>query len=177
MRGAIGAIADEGRSTAVPPLRHQRDWRQRLFFLINTDAHGLAYPGGSVFLSGADFNKGRLIRDGDVPPPPRDYCAHEIAHTIAREHGFNEFQVPRWMFESFPDYVGIEKRQSFEELQRLVGDRPADIPMMVRYGGDPRYRLLVTYFIEKKGWSVDQLFQSRLTENGANALMRADGAG
>jgi hypothetical protein len=81
------------------------------------------------------------------------------------------------MFESFPDYVGIEKRQSFEELQRLVGDRPADIPMMVRYGGDPRYRLLVTYFIEKKGWSVDQLFQSRLTENGANALMRADGAG
>jgi len=81
------------------------------------------------------------------------------------------------MFESFPDYVGIEKRQSFEELQRLVGDRPADIPMMVRYGGDPRYRLLVTYFIEKKGWSEDQLFQSRLTENGANALMRADGAG
>jgi hypothetical protein len=81
------------------------------------------------------------------------------------------------MFESFPDYVGIEKRQSFEELQRLVGDRPADIPMMVRYGGYPRYRLLVTYFIEKKGWSVDQLFQSRLTENGANALMRADGAG
>jgi hypothetical protein len=67
MRGAIGAIADEGRSTAVPPLRHQRDWRQRLFFLINTDAHGLAYPGGSVFLSGADFNKGRLIHDGYAP--------------------------------------------------------------------------------------------------------------
>lgn len=42
-------------------------WRQRLFFLINTDAHGLAYPGGSVFLSGADFNKGRLIHDGYAP--------------------------------------------------------------------------------------------------------------
>jgi hypothetical protein len=37
--------------------------------------------------------------------------------------------------------------------------------------------LLVTYFLEKKGWSVDQLFQSRLTEDEADALMRADGAG
>jgi hypothetical protein len=155
-------------------------WRRRLFFLINEDAHGLAYPGGSVFLSGADFDNGRLIHNGYVPPPPRTlayYCAHEITHTIAREHGFNEFQVPRWVFEGFADYVGIENRQSFEELRRILGDRPADIPMMARYGGYPRYRLLVSYFLEKKGWSVDQLFQSRLTEDEANALMRADGAG
>jgi hypothetical protein len=85
--------------------------------------------------------------------------------------------VPRWVFEGFPDYVAIEPRQSFEELRRLLGDHPADIPMMVRYGGYPRYRLLVTYFLEKKRWSVEQLFQSRLTEDEANALMRADSAG
>ena len=155
-------------------------WRRRLFFLINEDAHGLAYPGGSAFLSGADFDNGRLIHNGYVSPPPRTlayYCAHEITHTVSREHGFNEFQVPTWVFEGFADFVGIEKRQSFEELQRLLGDRPADIPMMVRYGGYPRYRLLVTYFLEKKGWSVEQLFQSRLTEDEANAVMRADNAG
>lgn len=155
-------------------------WRQRLFFAINGDAHGLAYPGGSVFLSGADFEAGRLIHNGYVPPPPRTltyYCAHEITHTVSREHGFNEFQVPRWVFEGFPDYVAIEPRQSFEELRRTLGDRPADIPMMAKYGGYPRYRLLVTYFLEKKGWSVDQLFQTRLTEQEADALMRADGAG
>jgi hypothetical protein len=155
-------------------------WRQRLFFQINMNAQGLAYPGGSTFLSGADFENGRLIYNGYVPPRPRTlayYCAHELTHAITAEHGFNWFRVPTWVFEGFADYVGIENRQSFEELRRVLGDRPADIPMMVRYGSYPRYRLLVAYFIEKKGWSVDQLFESTLTEDEANALMQADGAG
>jgi hypothetical protein len=152
-------------------------WRQRLFFLININAHGLTYPNGSVFLSGADFETGRLIHNGYVPPSPRTlvyYCAHELTHMVEGEHGFSWLRVPIWVFEGFADYAGIENRQSFEDLRRALGDRPADIPMMVRYGGYPRYRLLVTYFIEKKGWSVDQLFQSRLTEDEANAAMRAE---
>jgi len=33
---------------------------------------------------------------------------------------------------------------------------------------------LVTYFIEKRGWSVDQLLQTRLTEDEATEIMRAD---
>ena len=45
---------------------------------------------------------------------------------------------------------------------------------MIRYGSYPRYRLLVTFFIEKKGWSVDQLLQTRLTQDEATAIMRAD---
>jgi len=151
-------------------------WRQHLFFAINPQAHGLAYPFGSAFLSGADFEAGRLIHNGYVPPPPRKlayYCAHELTHEIAMEHGFM-LHVPTWVFEGFADYVGIENRQSFEDLRDALGDRPADIRMMVRYGGYPRYRLLVTYFLEKKGWSVDQLFRSRLSEDEANAVMRAD---
>ena len=84
------------------------------------------------------------------------------------------FAYPRWVWEGLPDYVGIENRQSFEELRDALGDRPVDIPMMIRYGSYPRYRLLVTFFIEKKGWSVDQLLQTRLTEDEATAIMRAD---
>jgi hypothetical protein len=151
-------------------------WRWRLFFAINLQAHGLAYPFGSAFLSGADFDAGRLIHNGYVPPPPRKlayYCAHELTHEIAMERGVFR-HAPAWVNEGFADYVGIEKRQSFEDLRDAIGERSADVPMMVRYGGYPRYRLLVTYFLEKKGWSVDQLFQSRLTEDEANALMRAD---
>jgi hypothetical protein len=70
--------------------------------------------------------------------------------------------------------VGIEDRQSFEELRDALGDRPVDIPMMMKYGSYPRYRLLVTYFIEKKGWTVDQLLQTRLTEGEATEIMRAE---
>jgi len=47
--------------------------------------------------------------------------------------------------------------------------------MMVRFGSYPRYRLLVTYFLEKKGWSIEQLLQTRLTYEAANAILRADG--
>jgi hypothetical protein len=45
--------------------------------------------------------------------------------------------------------------------------------MRVKYGSYPRYRLLVTFFIEKKGWSFDQLLQTRLTEDAATKIMRA----
>jgi hypothetical protein len=65
-------------------------------------------------------------------------------------------------------------QQTFEQLRDAVGDRPVDIPMMIKYGSYPRYRLLVTYFLEKKGWSVDQLLQTRLTDDEANAIMRTD---
>ena len=65
-------------------------------------------------------------------------------------------------------------RRSFEELRDALGDRPVDVPMMQRYGSYPRYRLLVTFFIEKKGWSVDQLLHTRLTEGEATEIMRAD---
>ena len=46
--------------------------------------------------------------------------------------------------------------------------------MMQSYGSYPRYRLLVTYFIERKGWTVEQLLQTRLTFDEANELMRRD---
>jgi hypothetical protein len=47
--------------------------------------------------------------------------------------------------------------------------------MIVKYGSYPRYRLLVTFFIEKKGWSVDQLLRTRLTEDEAMKIVRAAG--
>jgi hypothetical protein len=45
---------------------------------------------------------------------------------------------------------------------------------MMAYGSYPRFRLLVTYFLEKKGWSVDELLHSKLSYDDATALMRAD---
>jgi hypothetical protein len=156
------------------------NWRQRLFFLPSPKAWGLAYSlfGGPAFLSGADFETGRVVHWGYVGTPPRTLawlCAHELTHIIIAEHvGLARFRVPMWVWEGLPDYVGIENRQSFGELRDALGDRPVDIPMMIRYGSYPRYRLLVTFFIEKKGWSVDQLLQTRLTEDEATAIMRAD---
>jgi hypothetical protein len=154
-------------------------WRQRLFFLWDPKSWGLAYVlAGTAFISGGDFETGRVVHWGYVGTPPRTLvwaCAHELTHLITFEHiGLARFRLPQWAFEGFADYVGIEKRESFEQLRDALGDRPVDIPMMVRYGSYPRYRLLVTYFLERKGWSVDQLLHTRLTAEQANEIMRTD---
>jgi hypothetical protein len=156
-------------------------WRQRLFFIPHPDAWGFAWYygfGGHAFLSGADFDAGRVIHWGYVGTPPRTLaylCGHELTHIIAWEHiGLNRLRVPRWVWEGLPDYVAIENRETFEQLRDALGDRPDDTPTRIKYGSYPRYRLLVTYFIERKGWSFDQLLQTRLTENEAAEIMRAD---
>jgi hypothetical protein len=156
------------------------DWRHRLFFLPDPKAWGLAYGfGGAVFLHGADFETGRVVHWGYVGTPPRtlaSLCAHELTHIIAWEHvGLARYRVPKWVWEGFADYVGIENRESFEELRDALADRPVDIPVRMKYGFYPRYRLLVRFFVERKGWSVDQLLQTSLTEGEAIELMRVDG--
>jgi hypothetical protein len=159
-------------------------WRHRLLFIPRPDAWGYAWYyglGGHAVLSAADFERGRVVHRGYVGTPPRTLawlCAHELTHIIASEHvGFAHFRVPQWVWEGFPDYVGIDKRETFDELRAALGDRPVDDAMRVAYGGYPRYRLLVTYFLERKGWSVDRLLATRLTEAEATALMRADTRG
>jgi hypothetical protein len=157
------------------------DWRQRLFFIPHPEAWGFAWYygfGGHAFLSGADFETGRVVHQGYIGTPPRTLaylCAHELTHIIAWEHiGLDRLHVPRWVWEGLPDYVGIENRVSLEQLWNALGARPVDIPMRIKYGSYPHYRLLVTSFIEKKNWSFDQLLQTRMTDDQATEIMRAD---
>jgi hypothetical protein len=157
-------------------------WRQRLVFLLHPDALGFVNPpylGGNAFLTGADFNTGRFVHGGYIGVPPRTLaylCAHELTHVIEAEHvGLGRFWVPEWAWEGLADYVGIEHRETFEQLRDALGDRPDDVPMRVKYGSYPRYRLLVTYFIEKKGWTADQLLATRLTTDAAIHVMNSDG--
>jgi hypothetical protein len=157
-------------------------WRQQLVFLLHPDALGFVYPpylGGNAFLTGADFNTGRFVHGGYFGTPPRTLaylCAHELTHVVEAEHvGVGRFWVPEWAWEGLADYVGIEHRETFEQLRDALGDRPDDAAMRVKYGSYPRYRLLVTYFIEKKGWTADQLLATRLTTDAAIQIMNADG--
>jgi hypothetical protein len=158
------------------------DWRHRLFFLAHPDAGGIEfYFGfrGTAFLSGADLDTGRHVKWSYITPPPRTlayFCAHELTHIVVDEHigVVGKLLLREWVHEGLPDYVAIENRQSFEQLRDALGERPVDVPMMQAYGAYPRYRLLVSYFLEKKGWSIEQLLNTRLTDDEATAMMRAD---
>lgn len=107
----------------------------------------------NVFLTGADFNTGRLVHRGYIGTPPRTLaylCAHELTHIIEGQHiGIGRFLVPQWAWEGLADYVGIEHRETFEQLRNALGDRPDDAPTKVKYGSHPRYRLLVTFHREE----------------------------
>jgi len=157
------------------------NWRHRLFFLPSPEAWGVTYSlfGGPAFLSRINFETGRVVHWEYVGTPPRTaawLCAHELTHIIEVEHAghFANYRMPQWVFEGLADYVGVENRESFEQLHDALRDRPVNIPMMIKYGGYPRYRLLVTFFLEKKGWSIDQLLQTRLKEDEATAIMHAE---
>jgi hypothetical protein len=159
------------------------EFRGWFYFLMSPNAGGIAYHGVGphVFLSGADFETGELIKFGYRPQPPRTlayYCAHELTHIVIDEHiGLVNFlSLPEWVSEGLPDYVGIESRETFEQLQAAIGDRPSDNEMMQSYGAYPPYRLLVTYFLEKRGWSIEHLLQTRLTFEEAQKLMRNGGS-
>jgi hypothetical protein len=45
---------------------------------------------------------------------------------------------------------------------------------MQSYGSHPRYRPLVAYFIERDGWTVERLLQTKPAFDEANELMRRD---
>ena len=89
------------------------DWRQRLYFLPAPNALGLAYSfplGGHAFLSGANFDTGRLVHWGYVGTPPRTlayFCAHELTHIVIAEHiGLSRFFVPNGYGKAFPTTLG-----------------------------------------------------------------------
>jgi hypothetical protein len=157
-------------------------WRHHLFFLPAPNASGVTYAvrhGGNAFLAGADFDRGRLVKWGYVTTPPRTlayFCAHEVTHIVDAEHVgvIAAHRQPTWVHEGFADFVAMGQRQSFDELRQALGDRPVDVPMMQQFGSYPRYRLLVTYFLEKRRWPVDRLLATRLSFEEATALMVGD---
>jgi hypothetical protein len=190
--GGERLIRDCGRLLERSPLKAEsphyhlfvanEDWRHRLFFLVHPDAGGIEfYFGfrGTAFVSGADFDTDRHVKWSYVTTPPRTlayFCAHELTHIVIDEHigVIGKLRLREWVHEGLPDYVAIANRPSFEQLRDALGERPVDVPMMQAYGSYLRYRLLVTYFLDKKGWSVEQLLNTRLTADEATAIMRAD---
>jgi len=179
-RLARSSIDDQTRPSRI--FVSNADWRQRLFMNLAYGAGGVNfYPiTRNVFLRNADIDGDALYgQSGKPAEAPRTFtyfAAHEIGHTLTAERlgiwHFWNWRLPSWIREGTADYVG------------LAGDIDVD-PLYARYRAhDPffapgsghydRYRLLATYFLKRKHWTMDQLLTSNMPMADAEREMNAD---
>ncbi len=147
-------------------------WRRNwLWLAIPKGAGGFVvapFTRWHTFLSGADFKAGLLIGPtGYRPYAPRTlsyYGTHELTHTImAKKLGWLSWQLmPEWIREGVPDYVALPQ-ESAQTLYGKIGEHSADLDMMKAHGVYAPYRLLVSYFLDEKGWTIEKLMASNLT--------------
>jgi hypothetical protein len=156
-----------------------RDWHRRLVFLWNYGAAGLNwYPfTRNVFIRSASVTQNRVIRpSGKAVEPPRTlayYIAHEIGHTLTAEHvGLWRYHrhVPRWLREGIADYIGFGGQVNVDKLLRALhaGDPGLDPKKSGTYA---RYRMLVADLLDRKGWTMDRLLQSGISQSDAEAIV------
>ena len=159
------------------------DGLRRVVFTVGGGAAGINYYPltANVFLRRADVAGDRLYgQSGRPAAPPRTlayYIAHEVAHTLtAKRLGPGRlwnWGLPQWVREGYADYVGLGGRVDIADLHRryLVGDPELDFTRSHTYS---RFRMLTAYLLQRRGWTVDQLLATRLTEAEALAMMDAD---
>ena len=159
-------------------------WRRDLAFMTEPSAAGVNFAPltHNVFIRRADIERDRIVgASGREPQPPRTlayYAAHEIAHTLTSERqGAGRLwnrTLPQWVREGYADYVGIGRRGEVTELygRLAAGDPALDYRRSGQYAG---FRLLVAYYLEIRGWSVDNLLNTAPSEDDARRTMLSDG--
>lgn len=158
-------------------------WRRRLLWLpAARTAYGYAaYPftRNGAFISGADFAAGRLVApDGTTIEEPRSlayFGAHELTHVLmgVRFGWVRLLRSPSWIKEGVADYIAMEPQPGFQELYCAVAMKPNGPDLWRVQGYYAKQRLLIVYFMEIEGWSLDNLIASKLSETSALERMGA----
>ncbi len=157
-------------------------WREKLFFSLVPDAGGVVYYPLSYqhgFLAGADFRRDRLVKDERYVRPPRTlayYGVHELAHILTgHEVGILRYHLmPEWVREGLAEYIALGAPENYRLMDTVLGNQPKRQEVTNAYGAYPQYRLLVSWFIEQKNWSYDDLFYSELSLDDAVTQMREE---
>jgi hypothetical protein len=174
-----------GRSVLDDRLPHgvviaNREWHRHLVFLWNYGAAGLNwYPiTRNVFIRSASVAENRVIRPAgkavELPRTLAYYIAHEIGHTLTAEHvGVWRYhrELPHWLREGVADYIGFAGKD-LEIDKQLHALRAGDDALDPKKSGTyARYRLLVAYLLDRKGWTMDRLLQSAISQADAEAIV------
>lgn len=189
----VGVLDDVTRRLAVSPV-HDRATPVEIFF-CNAPWRLWLYGGAfSTQLGGtADVWATRRvhIRSSDIaanrihPPnggpladaaqrPLSYFIAHEITHSdVSRRYGrMVMLRYPRWLLEGYADYVGKGGDFDFDinRGQFLAGVGALDVGKSGLYRG---FHLKVAYLLDKRGWTLDQVFAAPPEEAQLDAWLRS----
>ena len=125
----------------------------------------------NIYIRPADIARNRIVSPSaeeisDVAHRPLSYfIAHEATH-ILESRAFGRLMIvthPKWMVEGYADYVGKGGDFDFEANRRLWRDHSP----MLDYSGSGLYRIFhleVSQLLDRKGWTVRQMFTRNPTE-------------
>jgi hypothetical protein len=154
-------------------------WRRRLVFLWADGAGGVNFGlTRNVFIRPADIDADRVMSPLGTPvAPPRTlayFAAHEIGHSLISERigSLANWRLPVWIREGLADYIGFAGKVDIEALTRALRADEIDLHPK-RSGLYARYRLLVAYFLDREGFSVDQLLVSNMSQPEAEQRLLA----
>lgn len=133
-----------------------------------------------VFIRASDIAANRIRSPGKGPiadaaqRPLSYFIAHEITHNdVSRAFGRTVMlRYPRWLLEGYADYVGKGGDFDFDDNRELfvAGARELDHG---RSGLYREFHLKVAYLLDKKGWTLQQVFERPPAEDELDALIRA----
>jgi len=133
-----------------------------------------------VFIRASDIAANRIRSPGSGPiadaaqRPLSYFIAHEITHSdVSRHFGRTVMlRYPEWLLEGYADYVGKGGDFDFEDNRALfaLGAGALDRD---RSGLYREYHLKVAYLLDKKGWTLQQVFANPPAEQELDARLRA----
>lgn len=160
------------------------DWRLALYSQhFSSRMGGLAddWLTRNIYLREADIAANRLIPPwGELADPhvrPLSYfIAHEATHIMdSRRFGrLVALRYPAWVREGYADYVGKGGQFDYAANRKLL---IAGSPLLdpARSGLYRRHHLLVAYLLDRRGWSVDQLYNDSPPEARLIRQLKSDG--
>ena len=133
-----------------------------------------------VFIRASSIDENRIHSPGrgpiaDAAQRPLSYfIAHEITHgDVSRSFGRTVMlRYPEWLLEGYADYVGKGGDFDFDANRALflAGAREMDRGRSGLYRG---FHLKVAYLLDKKGWTLQQVFDHAPPEAELDARLRA----
>jgi hypothetical protein len=157
-------------------------WRMRVYGMhFSTRFGGVAdvWLTRHVIIRASDIAANRIRPPGHGPiadarqRPLSYFIAHEITHTdVSRKYGRTVLlRYPEWLLEGYADYIGKGGDFDFDanRAQFVAGARELDRRRSGLYRG---FHLKVAYLLDKKGWTLEQLFAEPPSEAQLDAWLR-----